>query len=101
MSRSGLKISCRSRDCPGELARLFFLMASCAHITLELLPTRKRTVRCRQCHLTLDAVELGDGHCPECFERSGRRHYEFDELETGDGTATYRCEECGALVKCQ
>ena len=76
-------------------------MTSCAHTTLELLPSRKRTVRCRKCHLTLDALELGDRHCPECFEKSGTRNYEFDELEAaGDETVAYRCEECGVIVKC-
>ena len=76
-------------------------MSACTHTTLELLPSRKRTKRCRLCHLTLDAEELGNGHCPECFERSGKRHFEFEELETtGAGAATYRCEECGVIVKC-
>jgi hypothetical protein len=75
-------------------------MGSCNHVTLELLPLRKRTLRCRHCHLTIDAAEVGDGCCPECFERSGERHYDFEELETLDhGAATYRCEECGAIVK--
>lgn len=76
-------------------------MPACGHTTLELLPARKRTLRCRHCHLTLDAAELGDGHCPECFERSGNRLFEFEELQTtGDGAVTYRCEECGVIVKC-
>jgi rubrerythrin len=75
-------------------------MSSCNHTTLELLQSRKRTLRCRQCHLTLDAAELGDNHCPECFETSGKRHYEFEQVETVSGGATYRCEECGVIVKC-
>jgi hypothetical protein len=76
-------------------------MSSCSHTTLELLQPRKRTLRCRQCHLTLGAEEVPDGYCPECFERSGRRNHEFDEIEThSDGAATYRCEECGVIVKC-
>jgi hypothetical protein len=76
-------------------------MTACQHTTLELLPSRKRTLRCRHCHLTLDAEELGDNACPECFERSGKRHYEFDELAaSSDGAAVYRCEQCGVIVKC-
>jgi rubrerythrin len=75
-------------------------MSSCNHTTLELLPFRKRTLRCRQCHLTLDADELGDNPCPECLHRLGKRHFEFEELESDRGNATYRCEECGVLVKC-
>jgi hypothetical protein len=75
-------------------------MSSCRHTALELLPARKRTLRCRNCHLTIAADELADSCCPECFDRSGKRHYEFDQLEiAGDSEATYRCEECGAIVK--
>lgn len=76
-------------------------MASCNHSTLELLQSRKRTVRCRRCHLTLDADELGDNHCPECFDKSGQRHFDFEELNLkSDGAVTYRCEDCGVIVKC-
>jgi hypothetical protein len=76
-------------------------MTSCSHTTLELLAARTRTLRCRQCHLTLGAEELQDGPCPECLERFGRRHYEFDDIEThGDVAATYRCEDCGVIIKC-
>jgi hypothetical protein len=51
--------------------------------------------------LTLDAEELGDSPCPECFESSGKRNYEFEEIESAPGgAATYRCEECGVIVKC-
>jgi hypothetical protein len=75
-------------------------MSSCHHTTLELLPVRKRTLRCRHCHLTIDAAELADNGCPECLERSGKRRYDFDELAAADpSVATYRCEECGAIVK--
>ena len=75
-------------------------MTSCSHTALELLLVRKRTMRCRHCHLTIDSEELGNSCCPECLERSGKRRYEFEELEMiNDGAATYRCEECGAIVK--
>jgi hypothetical protein len=50
--------------------------------------------------LTIDSEELGNSCCPECLERSGKQRYEFDELEMmNDGVATYRCEDCGAIVK--
>lgn len=76
-------------------------MTACLHSTLELLPSRKRTLRCRHCYLTLGAEELGQDCCPECFESSGKRNFDFEELEAaGDGVATYRCEECGVLVRC-
>ena len=42
---------------------------------------------------------MGDGYCPECYDRSGERRYEFDALEAlDDGAAKYRCEECGAII---
>ncbi len=75
-------------------------MASCQHVNLELLPIRKRTMRCRRCHLTMDGAELGDGHCPECFETTGVRRYDFEQLDSGGDVVTYRCEECGAIIKC-
>jgi hypothetical protein len=74
-------------------------MASCPHGTLELLPERKTTLRCRHCHLTISGEELGDGFCPECFERSGTKRYEFEHWATEGGGARYRCEECGAIIK--
>jgi hypothetical protein len=73
-------------------------MTSCPHSALELLPARKRTLRCRHCHLTIDGAEVGEGCCPECLERTGERRYEFEELETSRAAA-YRCEECGAIIK--
>jgi hypothetical protein len=75
-------------------------MADCKHTTLELLPERKITLRCRHCHLTLSREELGDGCCPECFESSGAKRYDFEEMATAEsGVARYRCEECGALIE--
>jgi hypothetical protein len=73
-------------------------MTACSHTTLELLPERKRTLRCRQCHLTISAEELGDGYCPECFATTGKKQYEFDALES-ETVARYRCEECGTIIK--
>jgi hypothetical protein len=76
-------------------------MRECNHAALELLPSRKRALRCRQCHLTLDVEEAGDGHCPECFERTGKRYSDFEELESSDGGAiAYRCEDCGVIIRC-
>ncbi len=75
-------------------------MTLCNHTMLELLPERKKTLRCRQCHLTIDAKEVGDGYCPECFDRSGKKVYEFEEMEAEEGgAASYRCEECGVIIK--
>jgi predicted RNA-binding Zn-ribbon protein involved in translation (DUF1610 family) len=72
---------------------------TCNHTTLELLPEIQGKLRCRQCHLTLDREELGDGYCPECFQSSGKKYYQFEAIEPeGRGVTRYRCEECGAIV---
>ena len=74
-------------------------MSACSHRLLELLPEEEDRVRCRHCDLTISKAELGGGCCPECFDRSGDRHYDFDELREGNrGVSRYRCEECGAIV---
>ena len=74
-------------------------MTPCRHATLELLVERKSTMRCRRCHLTLAAEELGDGYCPECFDSSGTKHFDFEELaHTGSQGSRYRCEDCGILI---
>ena len=73
---------------------------SCNHSNLELLPERKKTLRCRHCHLTMAAEEIGDAYCPECFEASGNKRYDFEEIATpGTNIARYRCEECGAIIE--
>jgi predicted RNA-binding Zn-ribbon protein involved in translation (DUF1610 family) len=74
-------------------------MASCKHSALELIPERKKTVRCKHCHLTMSADELGDGYCPECFDGSGEKRYEFEALSNpGGNVVRYRCEECGVII---
>lgn len=75
-------------------------MSACSHTTLELLPGKKKKVRCRHCHLTIESEELGEGCCPECFEVDGSRRYDFEELETAEkDNIRYRCEECGVIVE--
>lgn len=74
-------------------------MTSCKHSSLELLPERRSGLRCRHCHLTISAEELGYGYCPECFDHSGARRYDFELLENnGREIVRYRCEECGAII---
>ncbi len=74
-------------------------MNSCNHTNLELLPERKKTVRCRHCHLTLAVEDLPDGFCPECFDTSGARRYEFDEVKSREEPAArYRCDDCGVII---
>ena len=75
-------------------------MKSCNHSALELLPERKKTLRCRNCHLTMAAEEVDDGFCPECFANSGSKRYDFEEMAASAGMVSrYRCEECGAIIK--
>jgi rubrerythrin len=75
-------------------------MSSCTHTTLELLPEPKQRWRCRACHLTIAGEDLKDGFCPECFDSSGIKRYDFEELAAADSRVTrYRCEECGVIVK--
>jgi len=75
-------------------------MTSCNHSALELLPERRKRLRCRYCHLTIAEEEIGDGFCPECFANSGSKRFDFEELVApGDGIARYRCEQCGAIIK--
>ena len=74
-------------------------MNSCNHTNLELLPERKKTVRCRHCHLTLAVEDLPDGFCPECFDTSGAKRYEFDEVKSREEPAArYRCDDCGVII---
>jgi hypothetical protein len=51
--------------------------------------------------LTINADELRDSYCPECFERGGKKQYEFEELAAEKAVATYRCLECGVVIKCE
>ena len=74
-------------------------MAACKHTTLELIPERKSTVRCKHCHLTMSADELDDGYCPECFDGSGAKRYDFESISNASGNVVrYRCEECGVII---
>jgi hypothetical protein len=74
-------------------------MVPCNHTTLELLPEPKKRLRCRSCHLTIGVEELGEGYCPECFEVSGNKQYEFEELGPLSGAVVmYRCEQCGVII---
>lgn len=73
-------------------------MPPCRHTHLILLPESGQRLRCRRCHLTLSAEELQDGFCPECYESSGRRHYDFEPVESTQETR-YRCEQCGILIQ--
>ncbi len=75
-------------------------MNGCRHRNLETLPGEKKRVRCRRCNLVISAEELGGGYCPECYETSGLRHYEFENISNdGETLIRYRCEECGEVLE--
>jgi hypothetical protein len=94
MQRSGI------RDTELSFEGTVFDMTSCSHLTLVLLPEKKDMLRCRHCHLTINAGELGEGYCPECFEVHGRRRYDFDTIEAKDkGKIRYQCEQCGIIIE--
>ena len=78
----------------------FLGMNSCRHSQLVLLSEDRDRVRCRHCHLTIALDELKKGWCPECFEDSGERRYDFEKIEAPEtATVRYRCEECGAIIE--
>ncbi len=58
-------------------------MSFCLHHNLVLLPAAGKRVRCRHCHLTIDPKELGDNHCPECYEVHGEKRSDFETIEDG------------------
>ena len=64
-----------------------------------LLPGKKNRVRCKHCHLTIKADDLGNNYCPEYFEVHGNRRYDFQEVaEDESETTQYRCEDCGLII---
>ena len=75
-------------------------MPACTHLQLVLLPPQKARVRCRHCHLTLNAEYLITRYCPECFATHKTKRDDFEDLVTaGPGKTRYRCEACGMLIE--
>ena len=76
------------------------VMTTCSHSQLVLLPDVKKRLRCRHCDLTIDADDLTQKYCPECYERDHRRRYDFDDVAPAHADAVrYRCEQCGVLIE--
>lgn len=74
-------------------------MTSCEHKNLVLIKKPGKKLRCRHCHLTINRDELESDFCPECYENSGTRFNDFDEvMEKESSSDSYRCEKCGTLV---
>lgn len=76
-------------------------MTSCNHRQLLLLSEKHNTrLRCRHCHLTINADDLTSRYCPECFETSNIKRYDFEEIvAVATGIVRYRCEECGVIIE--
>ena len=75
-------------------------MSSCKHQNLTLLNPEADKLRCRRCHLTIAKNDLPQGYCPECYEATGVRRFEFDEVaESAASKVQYRCEDCGILIE--
>ena len=50
--------------------------------------------------MTIDADELSDSYCPECYEATGYKKFDFDPVSSTDTKTTrYRCEECGIVLE--
>jgi hypothetical protein len=66
-----------------------------------LLPKQNNRVRCHHCHLTIKVNELSNSYCPECFEVSGKKRYEFGAVnDEKTEIIQYRCEDCGVVIDC-
>ncbi|MCG8336906.1 MAG: hypothetical protein MJE63_20560 [Proteobacteria bacterium] len=74
-------------------------MSECLHKNLVLIKESSDKLRCIHCHLTITPDELNDSYCPECYEESGRKRYDFEQIEAAEqDSSQYRCEDCGALI---
>ena len=75
-------------------------MHPCSHNNLMQLPEAEKKLRCQHCHLTLKPDELNQDYCPECFERSGDKRYDFKTIVAKEPASTkYRCEDCGIIIE--
>jgi Zn finger protein HypA/HybF involved in hydrogenase expression len=75
-------------------------MTACTHRQLVLLPEKHIRMRCRHCHLTIKAEDLTSRYCPECFETTKTKRYDFEEIVSlATGITRYRCEECGGIIE--
>ena len=75
-------------------------MDNCPHTKLTVINQSQQKLRCRHCHLTIDAVELAQSYCPECYETSGDKMFDFDAVASEDSNVMrYKCEDCGTLLE--
>ncbi|MBM3222424.1 MAG: DUF4058 family protein [Candidatus Tectomicrobia bacterium] len=76
-------------------------MSECTHLQLMLLAEQQHDrVRCRHCHLTIKAADLPSRYCPECWEATGRKQYDFEPVVSArTDVVRYRCEMCGVIIE--
>ena len=75
-------------------------MSDCTHRQLVLVRDTHVRLRCRYCHLTIKAADLPARYCPECFETTHTKRYDFDEVVPVDsGIVYYCCEACGGMIE--
>jgi len=75
-------------------------MTDCLHKNLTLIIERSDKLRCKTCHLTITSQELGENYCPECYESTGKKQYDFEKLALKPSNISqYRCEDCNATIK--
>jgi len=75
-------------------------MSACPHLQLVLVRDTYARLRCRHCHLTIKAADLLTRYCPECFETTHTKWYDFDQVVPADsGIVYYRCETCGGMIE--
>ena len=49
--------------------------------------------------VSITAAELGTSHCPECYETSGAKRYDFEPVApAAEGPSRLRCEDCGLMI---
>ena len=72
---------------------------NCPHTNLTVLGEPVRKMRCRHCDLTIDADELADSYCPECYEATGDKKFDFEAVAAEQKDTRYRCEDCGMMIE--
>jgi len=76
--------------------------STCLHQKISFIrPDTKQRFQCQHCHLTITEEELGKNFCPECFEKTGKKHYDFESVTSHlTNNVRYRCESCGIIIEC-
>lgn len=70
-------------------------MNTCKHRNLLLVTSSNDRIRCRHCHLTLRRDELKNRYCPECYDATGIKRFDFEEVVAAPSDKVqYRCEDC-------